>query len=81
MLLYYHTILANPTPRGNRGKLVLQEDTMNQDQVVELMKSSKSESEWNANCNKVKKACGGYPEFWYSAIVLSGVAAQTEAGW
>tara|TARA_B100001964_G_C13672514_1_gene353969 strand:- start:73 stop:270 length:198 start_codon:yes stop_codon:yes gene_type:complete len=50
---------------------------MTQDQVVELMKGSKSEIEWNTNCNKVKKACGGYPDFWYTAIVLSGIAAET----
>ena len=52
---------------------------MNQQEVIELMKSSKSESEWNANCDKVKKACGGYPDFWYSAIVLSGVSKETSA--
>ena len=52
---------------------------MNEKEVVELMESSKSEAEWNANCSKVKKACGGYPGFWYSAIVLSGVAAKTAA--
>ena len=50
---------------------------MTQDQVVELMKSSNSEIEWNTNRNKVKKTCGGYPDFWHSAIVLSGVAAET----
>jgi len=50
-------------------------------QVVELMKSSKSEREWNANCDKVKKACGGYPGFWFRAIILSGVLAQTQASW
>lgn len=53
---------------------------MNEQEVVALMKSSKSEVQWNANCDKVKKACGGYPDFWYSAIVVSGVAAQTAAG-
>ena len=53
---------------------------MDQQQVVELMQSSKSESEWNANCDKVKKACGGYPNFWYSSIVLSGIAAKSFGG-
>ena len=50
---------------------------MTQHEVVKLMKSSNSEIEWNTNCNRVKKACGGYPDFWHSAIVLSGVAAET----
>ncbi len=56
-----------------------QENTVNEQEVVALMKSSKSEAEWNANCNKVKKVCGGYPLFWYSAIILSGVATTTAA--
>lgn len=45
--------------------------------VVAFMKSSKSETEWNNNCDLVKEAFNGYPEFWYSAIVLSGVAQET----
>lgn len=49
----------------------------NQQEVEDLMKSSKSEKEWNENCDKVKKACGGYPPFWYSAIVMSGLASKT----
>lgn len=52
---------------------------MNEQEVVALMKSSKSEAEWNANCDKVKKVCGGYPSFWYSAILLSEVAAEQTA--
>ena len=54
---------------------------MSEEAVVDLMRSSKSEAEWNANCDAVKKACGGYPDFWYRAIVLSGVAAEVSARW
>lgn len=54
---------------------------MTEQEVVELMKSSKSEAEWNANTDAVKARCGGYPSFWYSAIVLSGVARQNAASW
>jgi len=54
---------------------------MNQQQVVELMKSSKSEKEWNDNCDKVKSVFGGYPDFWYSAIVLSGVLNSVTKSW
>lgn len=46
---------------------------MSEQEVVALMESSKSESEWNRNCDEVRRKCGGYPEFWYSAIVLSGL--------
>jgi len=54
---------------------------MNQQQVVTLMESSQTEDEWNKNCNKVKKACKGYPSFWYKSIVLSGVADRTARKW
>lgn len=51
---------------------------MNQTDVVNLMKSSQSEAEWNANCKKVKQAFGGdFPNFWYSAIIAPGVPAAT----
>jgi hypothetical protein len=51
---------------------------MDEHAVVALMKSSESEEEWNANADTVKAAFGGdYPEFWYKAIVLSGVLATT----
>ena len=52
---------------------------MNEQEAVKLMKSSNTEAEWNDNCNKVKAACGGYPTFWYSAILQSGVAERTLA--
>lgn len=54
---------------------------MSENEVVELMKSSKSEKEWNANCDTVKSKCGGYPSFWYGTIVLSGLASKTAASW
>lgn len=49
---------------------------MNQEAVIKLMESSKSEAEWNANCDKVKAACSGYPDFWFSAIVMSGLSRR-----
>jgi hypothetical protein len=54
---------------------------MNQEQVVALMSSSTSEQQWNDNCDKVKKACGGYPSFWYTAIIMSGLLSQTSLNW
>lgn len=57
---------------------------MTQNEVVELMQTSKTEDEWNGNCDKVKKAFGGqYPDFWFSAIILSGVHKRTKEnnGW
>lgn len=47
------------------------------DEVLALMKSSKSEKEWQDNCTKVKKAHSGqYPEYWYDEIVVSGLASR-----
>ena len=54
---------------------------MSEQEVINLMKSSKSEQEWNDNCNKVIKACDGYPPFWYSAIVTSGLADEVSSQW
>jgi len=54
---------------------------MSRKEVVALMKSSRSEPEWNANCDKVKVACGGYPDFWFAAIVQSGLMGLTRATW
>jgi hypothetical protein len=55
---------------------------MTEQDVVNLMKSSNSEAEWNNNADKVKKAFGGeYPRFWYPAILLSGIANETIKKW
>ena len=54
---------------------------MTEQEVIDLMKSSKSETEWNKNCDTVKAKCGGYPSFWYTKIVISGLASQTAATW
>ena len=48
------------TPEGVRG----------------LMESSKSEREWNENCDAVKAANGDYPEFWFQELKMSGLAFQ-----
>lgn len=55
---------------------------MTQDQVVDLMKSSKNEQEWNDNCDKVKQEFGGqYPRWWYSAIIIGGILHMTKMKW
>jgi hypothetical protein len=54
---------------------------MTREQVVALMESSKSETDWNDNCDKVKAACGGYPDFWWEAIKMSGLSARVTASW
>ncbi len=50
---------------------------MNEQEVIDLMKASKSDEEWNANCQKVKEACGGeFPKFWNTAVIFSGLAPK-----
>ena len=47
---------------------------MTQHEGVELMMSSTTENEWNANCDKIKSAHNGdYPEWWYQGMILSGL--------
>lgn len=52
---------------------------MTENEVVELMKSSKSAKEWDDNCDIVKERCNGYPDFWFRAIIRSGLAKETMA--
>lgn len=56
---------------------------MTEQQVIDLMKTAKSESDWNAKCDQVKKACGGYPSFWFGAIIRSGLIndIRIQNGW
>jgi len=54
-----------------------------EENVVNLMRSSKTESEWNNNCDLVKEANNGYPGWWYRAIILKGILGKTRllGGW
>lgn len=54
---------------------------MNPQQVIDLLKTSESEAQWNANCDTIKKACGGYPDFWWNDIILSGVMRRIANRW
>lgn len=53
----------------------------NPEDVATLMQSSRSEFQWNENCDRVKEANGGYPGWWYETIVLSGIAGTAKARW
>lgn len=52
---------------------------MSESEVVSLMESSRTAEQWDANADKVKAACKGYPEFWWPAVVQSGVMRRTAA--
>lgn len=47
-----------------------------------LMQGSRSEQEWNDNCDKVKAANNGhYPTFWFLHIIVSGLLNNTRIQW
>ena len=47
---------------------------MEKHEVIDLMKSSKNEKEWNENCDTVKRNNGGhYTVYWYSEMIASGL--------
>ena len=46
---------------------------MTEPEVVSVMRSSVSEQDWDRNADLIKEKCGGYPDFWFSAIVRSGL--------
>ena len=54
---------------------------MSEQEVIDLMESSQTEKEWNNNCDVVKSACNGYPDFWWGAIKTSGLADKVMARW
>jgi hypothetical protein len=50
--------------------------------VLTLMRGSKSEQEWNNNCDKVKESNGGnYPNFWFRLILMGGEMARVSRSW
>lgn len=54
---------------------------MTETEVVELMESCQTSAEWRAACNRVKAVFDGYPEFWFTAIVQSGIAGRVARRW
>lgn len=58
---------------------------MTRDEVLALMKSSKTTQEWDDNCDKVKAAVRDgriteaddeYPRYWHADVILSGLATK-----
>ena len=49
--------------------------------VKKLMLSSRTPDEWDNNCDKVKAANNGYPDFWFSTIIIGGILHQVQQTW
>lgn len=55
---------------------------MTQLQVINLMRSARSEADWNNKCDIVKKAfSGSYPDWWFSTVIQSGLMTQVRQSW
>ena len=54
---------------------------MDEQTVIDTMEDSQSAEDWNANADKVKEACNGYPDFWWASIIKSGRADRIMARW
>ena len=59
---------------------------MTKQEVIDMMKGSKSEQEWNDNCDRVKaesRATTGkdYPDWWFAEINASGLLRMTVKSW
>jgi hypothetical protein len=45
------------------------------------LRNSKDAQEWDATCDAIKKAHGGYPSDWWPKVMQSGLAAQVPENW
>ena len=87
ILLYLHEfavkwIDANKPLHFARSMFTGELTPMTREQVESLMRSSTSESDWNDNCDKVKKNHGGeYPSYWFLTIIVSGLLEKVRKEW
>lgn len=52
------------------------------DDEMKALKNTKSSVEWNAQCDKIKRARNGeYPPDWWAKIQLSGFMHSVAANW
>lgn len=50
---------------------------MDKQEVVDLMRGSKTVEDWNTNCDTVKAAHdGAYPGYWFATFIMSGLMAS-----
>lgn len=50
------------------------------DAELEKLKAAKTQGEWNAACDEIKKARGGqYPADWWAKVKLSGIMDEAVA--
>ena len=60
----------------------LAKQQMTKEEVVALMKSSKSYIGWAKNCDMITRLFGGrVPWFWHDEIIKSGLLEKTKKNW
>ena len=52
------------------------------DEEIKALEASKNEREWNAECDKIKRARDGqYPPDWWPKVSQSGLMHRVAASW
>lgn len=54
---------------------------MSVEEVINLLKTSKSEVQWNNNVDEITRRCNGYPDFWFTTVIMSGLMNTIAAQW
>lgn len=55
---------------------------MSREDILNRLAATKTEAEWNDICDDVKRAnAGDYPNWWFSEVILSGLASRKRAHW
>lgn len=50
------------------------------DAEMEKLEACKTEAEWDATCDEIKRARGGdYPPDWFAKVVLAGLGQMKDA--
>jgi hypothetical protein len=52
-------------------------DVSTPEKLASFMSEATNESDWNNRCDLVKKVCNGYPDYWYSTCIASGLLDKT----
>lgn len=52
------------------------------DEEIASLRATKNASQWNAVCDKIKKARNGqYPGDWWPKVMASGLNSEIQANW
>jgi hypothetical protein len=46
---------------------------------LDKLNSANTEDAWNAACDEIKAAHGGYPPDWYPRVVMGGIMDRAQA--